>query len=174
MQAGINKPMAPVAAQTAGKAKTPVFPAVLSAPLRLMPASMHSRLLVKTLNRVFAEELRQGELDFLQDRVLYISISDVGIRYTFTLKQDRLQAVTGNASPDVQLEGTLYDYMLLAGRREDTDALFFNRRLHMQGDTELGLFVKNFLDGMDMESKKLPAYLESFVKKVLPYYEKLF
>lgn len=166
MQSVINKPPA--------KKTQPVFPALLSAPLRLMPASMHSRLLVKTLNRVFAGELKQGELDFLRDRVITVRISDIGICYAFTLKQEKLAAVTGNNEPDVQLEGTLYDYMLLASRREDTDALFFNRRLHMQGDTELGLFVKNFLDGMDMQSKKLPAYLESFVKKVLPYYERFF
>jgi predicted lipid carrier protein YhbT len=44
----------------------------------------------------------------------------------------------------------------------------------MQGDTELGLYVKNFLDGLDMDSHKIPAYLESVLQKSLPLYERLF
>ena len=72
------------------------------------------------------------------------------------------------------LNGTVHDYLLLASRTEDTDTLFFSRRLHMQGDTELGLYVKNFLDGLDMESHKISAYLESVLKKSLPVYERLF
>ena len=68
----------------------------------------------------------------------------------------------------------MYNYLLLASRQEDTDTLFFSRRLHMQGDTELGLYVKNFLDGMDMDSHKASAYLESLLQKSLPVYERLF
>jgi predicted lipid carrier protein YhbT len=36
----------------------------------------------------------------------------------------------------------------LALRREDPDTLFFSRRLVLEGDTELGLVVKNALDAM--------------------------
>ena len=68
----------------------------------------------------------------------------------------------------------LYDYLLLASRTEDADALFFNRRLHMQGNTELGLYVKNFLDGLDMDADRIPAYLESMLRRSLPVYERLF
>ena len=72
------------------------------------------------------------------------------------------------------LSGTVYDYMLLASRQEDTDTLFFRRQLRMEGDTELGLYVKNFLDGLDMDTHKIPGYLESVFKKSLPLYERLF
>ena len=34
-------------------------------------------------------------------------------------------------------------------RQEDPDTLFFNRRLKIEGDTELGLVVKNLLDSID-------------------------
>jgi len=44
----------------------------------------------------------------------------------------------------------------------------------MQGDTEPGLYVKNFLDGLDMYSHKIAAYLESALQKSLPFYERLF
>ncbi len=43
----------------------------------------------------------------------------------------------------------LRDFHLLASRREDADTLFFARRLVMEGDTDLGLIVKNTLDAVD-------------------------
>ena len=152
----------------------PLFPAPLSYPLKVLPAFVHNKVLVTTLNRMFSSELKAGELDFLQGKIIHISIKDAGIEYCFTLDNERLTAADKNLSPDLILQGTIYNYLLLASRQEDTDTLFFSRRLHMQGDTELGLYVKNFLDGMDMDSHKVPAYMESLLKKSLPIYERLF
>jgi hypothetical protein len=39
---------------------------------------------------------------------------------------------------------------LAATRKEDPDSLFFNRRLSLEGDTELGLVVKNTLDALEL------------------------
>ena len=157
------------------KTKThPLFPAPLALPLKVLPAFVHNKVLVTTLNKIFEQELKQGELDFLQGKIIHISIEDAGFEYRFTLNNNKLAAANKNHSPDLILQGTVYNYLLLASRQEDTDTLFFSRRLHMQGDTELGLYVKNFLDGMDMDSHKVPAYLESLLKKSLPVYERLF
>ncbi len=152
----------------------PVLPAPLSLPLKILPSFVHNKVLVTTLNRMFTNELKEGELDFLQGKIVHISIEDAGIEYCFTLDNNKLAAANKNCSPDLVLQGTVYNYLLLASRQEDTDTLFFSRRLHMQGDTELGLYVKNFLDGMDMDSHKVPAYLESVLQKSLPIYERLF
>ena len=152
----------------------PLLPAKLSLPLKILPAFVHNKVLVTALNRMFQNELKEGELDFLQGKIVHIAIEDAGIEYSFTLINDRLAAADKNHSPDLTLQGTVYNYLLLASRQEDTDTLFFSRRLHMQGDTELGLYVKNFLDGMDMDSHKVSAYLESLLQKSLPVYERLF
>ena len=152
----------------------PVFPVLLSLPLKLIPSSIHSKALVTVLNKVFHDELKEGELDFLQDKVICIAVNDAGIEFQFTLNDEKLMPGNTNQKPDLLLNGNLHDYLLLASRHEDTDTLFFNRRLHMQGDTELGLYVKNFLDGMDMDSHKAPAYLESVLQKSLSVYERLF
>jgi hypothetical protein len=44
-------------------------------------------------------------------------------------------------------------------RLEDPDTLFFNRRLLIEGDTDLGLRVKNMLDGVELEAaaRAMPA-----------------
>ncbi len=46
------------------------------------------------------------------------------------------------------MRATLRDYAALALRREDPDSLFFTRRLVLEGDTELGLALKNALDAL--------------------------
>ncbi len=153
---------------------SPLFPTTLSLPLKVLPSFVHNKVLVTTLNRIFATELKEGELDFLQDKIVHISIEDGGVDYRFTLRGDKLVAADKNIAADLTLQGTIYNYLLLASRQEDTDTLFFSRRLRMQGDTELGLYVKNFLDGMDMDSHKIPSYLKSVLQKSLPVYERLF
>jgi len=153
---------------------TPILPAPLSLPLKILPAFVHNKALVNTLNRVFHNEIKQGELEFLQDKIIQISIEDAGIEYRFSYHHDKLLVVDESLSPNLVLRGTIYNYLLLASRQEDTDTLFFSRRLQMQGDTELGLYVKNFLDGMDMDSHQIPRYIESLLQKSLPLYERLF
>ncbi len=152
----------------------PLFPASLTLPLKIIPAFVHNSALVATLNRIFRNELLDGELDFLQGKIVRITIDDAAIEFQLSLQQDKLIAVNKNQNADLFLNGTVYHYLLLASRSEDTDTLFFSRKLHMQGDTELGLYVKNFLDGMDMDSHKVSAYLESLLKKSPPVYERLF
>ena len=44
----------------------------------------------------------------------------------------------------------------------------------MHGDTDSGLYGKNFLDGRDMDSDKIPAYFEPLLQNSLPMYERLF
>jgi predicted lipid carrier protein YhbT len=48
--------------------------------------------------------------------------------------------------------------LLLATRREDPDTLFFNRRLRLSGNTELGLYVKNFLDSLEPQELLGPLF----------------
>jgi len=152
----------------------PVFPRALSLPLKLIPSFIHSKALVISLNKIFQKDIEEGELDFLHKKSVRITIEDISIEYQFTLTEDKLTSCNKNQTADLFLSGTLYDYLLLASRKEDADTLFFNRQLHMQGDTELGLYVKNFLDGLDVDSHKIPAYMESVIKKSLPIYENLF
>jgi len=152
----------------------PVFPAPLALPFKFIPSYLHNKVLVTALNKIFTEDLIEGELDFLQGKVVQIAVEDAGIKYRITLNKEKLVPANKNQSADIFLKGTIHDYLLLASRREDTDTLFFSRRLHMQGDTELGLYIKNFLDGLDMDSHKISAYLESVFKKILPVYERLF
>ena len=61
--------------------------------------------------------------------------------------------------PDLTISASAYDFYLLAMRKEDPDTLFFNRRLVVEGDTELGLIAKNALDAIDLPMLELERIL---------------
>ncbi|MCP4995386.1 MAG: sterol-binding protein [Gammaproteobacteria bacterium] len=137
--------------------RSPLMPKPLSLPLGIIPTAAHSKVLVKILNRIFAPELEDGELDFLEGRVMLVRVTDARLSYRITLSGGRLKAAAGSKGHDLSIEGSVYDFLLLATRREDADTLFFNRRLRLGGDTELGLYVKNFLDALELDDRMGPA-----------------
>ncbi|MEN8213467.1 MAG: SCP2 sterol-binding domain-containing protein [Pseudomonadota bacterium] len=137
--------------------RAPMMPGPLALPLGLLPTAVNSRVLAVVLNKLFAPELEDGELDFLQGRVMMIRVSDARLSYCITLTDGKLVAAAGNDAHHLSIEGSVYDFLLLATRREDPDTLFFNRRLRLGGDTELGLYAKNFLDSLELDDRLGPA-----------------
>lgn len=122
---------------------------VLTLPLRIMPVAAHSQALATVLNRVLREPIEQGELAFLGGRCVAIEIEDIGVRYRLGLEGGRIRGYGAEVQPQATVTGHLKEFLLLAGRREDADTLFFARRLRMSGNTELGLYLKNFLDAVE-------------------------
>ncbi len=53
------------------------------------------------------------------------------------------------------MRGSLTDLLLLTSRQEDADTLFFQRRLQLTGDTELGLTARNLLERLPWETVPL-------------------
>lgn len=121
----------------------------LTLPLRLMPVAVHSQTLAAALNRVLKEAIDQGELAFLEGRCVAIEIEDIGTRYRLGLADGRLLGYGAERRPQAAIAGNLKEFLLLAARREDADTLFFARRLRISGNTELGLYLKNFLDAFE-------------------------
>jgi len=101
---------------------------------------------------MFATPLEAGELGFLSQRVMNVFVTDAELRFSVKLDEGKLHAGNAVAEADVTIEGTVYTFLLLAARKEDADTLFFRRQLKTSGDTELGLYVKNFLDGLEPET----------------------
>ena len=134
----------------------PRFLYPLTFPLRLMPSVMHSRVLATMLNQVMKEALLEGELDFLQGRRVAIEIDDIGVRYLLGLADGRIRGYGNESKADASIAGGLREFLLLAARREDADTLFFQRRLRMSGDTELGLYLKNFFDAFEPPARWAP------------------
>ena len=99
---------------------------------------------------VLATPLRVGALDFMLGRRLAIEVSDLRIRWVLELREGRLRVT--NDAPEASVRGSVADLLLLACRLEDADTLFFQRRLVLTGDTELGLTARNMLDRLPWEA----------------------
>ena len=153
---------------------SPVLPKPFSLPLKVLPQALHNRFLANIINKILVDDLNEGELDFLQDRSVAIEITDLGLSYRLTLSGNRLTAANEQGENHLTVRASLYDFMSMASRQVDPDTLMFQRRLVMEGDTELGLALKNYLDGMDIEESKVLSMVESFSKKTMPVYKKLF
>lgn len=97
------------------------------------------------------DRLLTGELSAaLEGRNLRLQVNDAGLTLDFTFRRGRFVPWTGVTHADLTIAATAYDFACLASRSEDSDTLFFARRLLMQGDTALGLLVKNTLDSADL------------------------
>ncbi|HKR44690.1 MAG TPA: SCP2 sterol-binding domain-containing protein [Paraburkholderia sp.] len=126
------------------------LPAVLKKALSLLPAYPGSMLFAGALNAVLVRHLPADTLDRLDGRALRIEARDAGIAFDFVCRGGRFSAVRPQSEVALTISASTHDFMLLAQRKEDPDTLFFSRRLTMEGDTELGLLVKNALDATDL------------------------
>ncbi len=128
-------------------------PARLAPLLRLVPEQVRGQLLERAMARVLAEPLATGELEFMQGRRLGIEVTDLDLRWVILCHDNRLVVCSEPAEASVR--GTTTDLLLLASRLEDADSLFFQRRLILTGDTELGLTIRNLLERLPWESVPL-------------------
>lgn len=125
------------------------LPGQLLRPLGLLPFGLSQQSFILLCNQVFAASLAAGELDFLDGRALGLGVRDAGLELTLGGQGRRLVGHGAARRADARISGDTFAFLLLISRREDPDTLFFQRRLRIEGDTELGLHVKNFLDAWE-------------------------
>ena len=134
----------------------PVAKKVIGLPGRFVPYALQKQVLSVVLNQAFREPLRHGELDFLEGAKVRIKVTDLCIDWLIRVGSDKFTALERNLKDDVCISGESLDFALLATRQADPDTLFFQRRIRIEGDTELGLGVKNTMDSMDWDDLPLP------------------
>ena len=117
--------------------------------LSVLPGYPGTLLFVTGLNLIVAQHLPPDVRHQLAGKSLRIRVTDAQLVFDFAWRQSRFAPCRHAGEPDLTIAASLRDFLLLAQRKEDPDTLFFSRRLAMQGDTELGLLIKNTLDGID-------------------------
>ncbi len=127
----------------------PRVPAPLGAMAARLPTLPHSIALSVALNLALGRILPRESLEPLAGKRVRIRATDAGLAAQVRYDGRRFWPESAAGAADVVLSAAAHDYWLLATRREDADTLFFARRLVMEGDTDLGLIVKNTLDAVD-------------------------
>ncbi len=145
---------------------------ILRSPVHLIPSFVQKKAMLDSMLMVFREAIDDGDFAFLSDKWLKIEIHDMNLHWYISYQNDNLIIANKEVIEDVRFSGNLNDLVLIAGRKEDPDTLFFQRRLLIEGDTELGLEVKNLMDSIDLEQFPKPMQvvlqqLAEFVHKGL-------
>lgn len=125
---------------------------------KLIPENIINFGSEQLLNRFFKEEILSGELDFISEKTVEIKVKDIDLSLFLTLKGGQLKSLKSPANADVKLSADGDALLLLIYGKVDPDTLFFNRKLMVKGNTELGLHLKNFLDTIEV-NQKLPKAL---------------
>lgn len=131
---------------------------VLKAPLRRCPFVVQRTALENMLNAAFGQDIEEGELDFLERRTVTLEVSDLGWCWPITLDTGRLVLRHPGCRPDTRIRGASEALLAIAVGQRDPDTLFFQRRLVVEGDTELGLALKNFLDAAQPDSPTMRRF----------------
>lgn len=138
-------------------------PHVLGLTLHCIPFNLKKQAIEQLLQLQFKHSLEDGDLDFLENRWLKIEVTDLQLTWFVSLIDNKL-VVSREEIADVSFIGNANDLIMIATRRQDPDTLFFQRRLIVEGDTELGLYVKNLMDSIELDS--MPKLLRLTLEKM--------
>ena len=117
--------------------------------------------LIAGLNLALDRLLPRDTLEPLTGKRLLLKITDAGLALRFTYGPRGFRPLLDARKPDLTISATTRDYLALALREEDPDSLFFSRRLLMEGETDLGLLVKNTLDAVDWDALRFNPFARS-------------
>ncbi|MET2610117.1 SCP2 domain-containing protein [Klebsiella pneumoniae] len=143
-------------------------PSLMSVPVKLTPFALKRQVLEQVLSWQFRQALAEGELEFLEGRWLSIHVRDIGLLWYTSVVDGRL-VVSQQADADVSFSADASDLLMIAARKQDPDTLFFQRRLVIEGDTELGLYVKNLMDAIELE--QMPKALRVMLLQLADFVE---
>ena len=126
----------------------PPPPEALRRLIERLPTQPPSLLLALALNRALLPRLDADARAGLSGRCVEVHVNDYGVRFRLELAAGGFRAAGGNAAVALRVSAPAAVFWRLAEGAEDADTLFFERSLVMEGDTELGLLLKNTLDAI--------------------------
>ena len=145
-----------------------IKPQVLSNIATRMPRKLNFVVVEKFLNTAFAEQISDGDFEFLGGRVLQVEIIDANLFVGLGFSHNKIicnhfdsQACTSDATLSIDTLNAIN----LIQQEVDPDTLFFQRKLKINGDTELAHHVKNTIDTLD------PEVIPGFMLKLIEQYK---
>jgi predicted lipid carrier protein YhbT len=113
-----------------------------------LPTAPPSFLLAQVLDRVLLPRLPADARQALTGRCVELRVSDFGLRVRLQLEAEGFRPAAERGDAALRIVAPSTSFLRLLRGQEDPDRLFFERVLVMEGDTELGLVLKNTLDAI--------------------------
>lgn len=159
-------------------------PKIVAKPLAFIPFNLKAQILNQILTPLFNEQAQDDELLFLQDRWVRVTVADMQLDFEVSFNQgwqireplSRENQCYENQcnelqSSEVTFTANSQELIMIAAGKEDPDTLFFQRKLAIEGDTALGLEVKNLLLSVELDS--LPSPIKSSLAALVMLLEQL-
>ena len=133
---------------------TPAAPALAAFAARIrplvrrLPMQPPALALAAALNHWLTPRLPADTREALSHRCVEIVVTDLGLALRLQLESRGFGLAPAQAPVALRIAAAAPDYWRLLRGRDDADRLFFERALVMEGDTEMGLILKNTLDAI--------------------------
>lgn len=113
-----------------------------------LPSTPPSAWAARVLDRLLLPRLPADARAALLHQVVALHVEDFGLRVHLRLGTQGFEPAGDGPPPVLRIRAPASGFVRLARGDEDPDRLFFERQLLMEGDTELGLVLKNTLDAI--------------------------
>ena len=113
-----------------------------------LPVQPPSFVLARVLDRMLLPRLPADARAALGNRTVELSITDLGLRVRLQLAAGGFRVAPAGSETALRIVAPASSYLRLLRGQDDADRLFFERLLVMEGDTEMGLVLKNTLDAI--------------------------
>ncbi len=126
------------------------LPAIVDRIGSRLPQLPPTLALTSTLNLALGRWLPREPLEPLIGKRFTLRVADAGLTLRFAYNERGFHPSFSPEPADLSISAKARDFLALLTHEEDADSLFFSRRLQTEGDTDLGLLVKNTLDAVEL------------------------
>lgn len=116
--------------------------------VQALPIQPPSFVLAQALNRVLLPRMPSDARQLLSNRSVEILVTDIGLRVRLQLGASGFRVAPAGTPTELRILAPVNSYLRLLRGEDDADRLFFERVLVMEGDTEMGVVLKNTLDAI--------------------------
>lgn len=113
-----------------------------------LPTEPPSFVLARLLDRMLLPRLPDDARELLSGRTVEVAVVDLGLRVRLQLGARGFRVAPAAGAAALRIAAPASSYWRLLRGDDDADRLFFERALVMEGDTEMGLVLKNTLDAI--------------------------
>ena len=113
-----------------------------------LPTEPPSFVLARLLDRMLLARLPDDARAALGGRTVEVAVSDLGLRVRLQLGSRGFRVAPARSEAALRIVAPAASYWRLLRGEDDAARLFFERALVMEGDTEMGLVLKNTLDAI--------------------------
>jgi predicted lipid carrier protein YhbT len=137
-----------VSAQSPPAPPASLFQGALRSIISHLPIAPPSFLLARVLDQLLLPRLPTDARQALLHQTVELQVTDLGVRVRLQLGANGFQVAPTAGEAALRILAPASSYLRLLRGEDDADRLFFERVLVMEGDTELGLVLKNTLDAI--------------------------